>query len=98
MRILWRGLCQGGERMVASNVAAPLVPPPSRESLLMRGFRRVFDLVAWVVLSLRYRVRVEGIEKLEGFEGPALILPNHPAYIDPALILMALGPTLRPRP
>ena len=50
------------------------------------------------MLSLRYRVRVVGLEKLQGFDGPALILPNHPGYIDPSLVLMTLWPTLRPRP
>jgi long-chain-fatty-acid--[acyl-carrier-protein] ligase len=55
-------------------------------------------LVGKVLLSLRYRVRVHGREALRGLKGPVLILPNHPAFIDPPLVLAALGPTLRPRP
>jgi long-chain-fatty-acid--[acyl-carrier-protein] ligase len=50
------------------------------------------------VLSLRYRIRVHGLEQLRDLKGPTLILPNHPGYIDPALVLTALWPRLRPRP
>ncbi len=39
------------------------------------------------VLRLRYRVEVEGIEKLRSLEGPTLVLPNHPGLIDPPLVL-----------
>jgi acyl-CoA synthetase (AMP-forming)/AMP-acid ligase II/acyl carrier protein len=54
--------------------------------------------LARVVLALRYRLRVHGKEQLRGLRGPVLILPNHPGYIDPALVLTALWPTLHPRP
>jgi long-chain-fatty-acid--[acyl-carrier-protein] ligase len=57
-------------------------------------------LWAWCVSvrSLRYRVRVHGREKLRGLSGPTLILPNHPAYLDPPIVLSVLWPSLRPRP
>lgn len=51
-----------------------------------------------LVLSLRYQVRVHGMEKLANVRGPVLILPNHPAYIDPSIVLTHLWPVLRPRP
>jgi long-chain-fatty-acid--[acyl-carrier-protein] ligase len=54
--------------------------------------------LAKAVLSLRYRVRVHGKEQLHDIKGPTLILPNHPGYIDPALVLTALWPTLHLRP
>jgi long-chain-fatty-acid--[acyl-carrier-protein] ligase len=52
------------------------------------------------VLSLRYRVRVTGAESLAGLgrKSRVLILPNHPGYSDPALVLSQLGPKLDPRP
>ena len=31
-------------------------------------------------------------------DGPILVLPNHPAYIDPLIVLTTLFPTLHPRP
>jgi long-chain-fatty-acid--[acyl-carrier-protein] ligase len=43
-------------------------------------------------------VKIQGIEQVRGLKGPVLILPNHPAYIDPALVLVALWPPLQPRP
>jgi long-chain-fatty-acid--[acyl-carrier-protein] ligase len=35
----------------------------------------------------RYRVRVEGLEKLRDLRGPTLVMPNHPGLIDPPLVL-----------
>jgi long-chain-fatty-acid--[acyl-carrier-protein] ligase len=52
------------------------------------------------LLWTRYRVRVNGLETLTGL-GPkskVLILPNHPGYVDPMLVLSRLGPQLGPRP
>jgi long-chain-fatty-acid--[acyl-carrier-protein] ligase len=58
--------------------------------------------LAWVlgklVLSLRYRIHVQGLEKVRGLKGPVLILPNHPGYIDPPLVLTSLWTALHPRP
>ena len=36
---------------------------------------------ARLLLSLRYRVRVEGLDSIRGLHG-TVVLPNHPAYID----------------
>ncbi|HUY33006.1 MAG TPA: AMP-binding protein [Pirellulales bacterium] len=54
--------------------------------------------LARCVLALRYRLRVYGLDQVQGLKGPVLILPNHPGYIDPALVLAALWPALKPRP
>ncbi len=54
--------------------------------------------LARLVLPLRYRIRVHGFDQIRGLQGRALILPNHPGYIDPAFLLMLLWPSLRPRP
>jgi long-chain-fatty-acid--[acyl-carrier-protein] ligase len=59
------------------------------------------SFVCWLarrVLSLRYRVRVHGLKQLGQIKGPVLVLPNHPGYIDPPLVLTALWPALHPRP
>ena len=50
------------------------------------------------LLTLRYRLRVHGLEQVQGLKGPVLVLPNHPGYIDPALVLAALCHALKPRP
>ena len=59
---------------------------------------RIFWTIAGFFLRLRYRVTVEGAEGLSSLQGPTLILPNHPAYVDPPLVLshLRLGRSLRP--
>ena len=73
-----------------------------RRWITRRGIKIDRTACSWLILrfvmSLRYRIRVRGWEKLDGLKGPILILPNHPAYIDPALILTTLYPALHPRP
>lgn len=63
----------------------------------MTVIRFLIAYFARFVFWLRYRIRVEGLEELRGLER-ALIIPNHPAYIDPAVVLSAVWPVLRPRP
>lgn len=50
------------------------------------------------LLHRRYKVEVQGLEKLESLQGPVLVLPNHPAYVDPVIVLSHLrfGKSLRP--
>lgn len=50
------------------------------------------------VLWLRYRIRLHGLEQARVQAGPFLILPNHPGYIDPPIVLTTLFPDFRPRP
>src|ERR1700737_5015834 len=64
----------------------------------MRVLRYLLCGLAQCVLALRYRLHVDGLDKVRGLKGPVLILPNHPAYIDPAIVLAALWPALQPRP
>ena len=54
---------------------------------MIRILQFLFWRFARFVLRLRYRVRVEGLEKLRGLAGPTLVMPNHPCYIDPPLVL-----------
>ncbi|HTU23119.1 MAG TPA: AMP-binding protein [Gemmataceae bacterium] len=55
-------------------------------------------LLARLFVSLRYRIRVHGLEQIRGLKGPVLVLPNHPGLNDPLLVLAAIWPTLKPRP
>src|SRR5271163_1395509 len=47
---------------------------------------------------LRYRIEVDGLEKLRAIDGPALVLPNHPGHIDPVLVMTQLGAEIPLRP
>src|SRR5262249_51116853 len=73
-----------------------------RRSLRQRGPMRLLRQALWLlgrlVLSKRYRILVHGIEQLRGLNGGVLVLPSHPAYIDPVILLTTLWPALRPRP
>jgi acyl-CoA synthetase (AMP-forming)/AMP-acid ligase II/1-acyl-sn-glycerol-3-phosphate acyltransferase/acyl carrier protein len=50
------------------------------------AYRFVWFLIR-LLLRSRYRVQISGLELLKDLEGPTLVLPNHPAYIDPPLVL-----------
>ena len=47
----------------------------------------IFWVVVRLLLRLRYRVTTDGCGQLEGLSGPVLVLPNHPAYVDPPTVL-----------
>lgn len=51
-----------------------------------------------ILLSLRYWVKIRGQAEVFKHPGPYLILPNHPAYIDPPNLLVRLFPAFRMRP
>src|SRR5438105_349789 len=65
---------------------------------MLTALRYTVWALARVVLALRYRLRVRGLEQVRGLRGPTLVLPNHPGLIDPPLVMAALWPALRPRP
>lgn len=55
-------------------------------------------LLLRLLLSLRYRVRVRGLREISRRgRGGVLFLPNHPALIDPIILMSVLYPTFRPR-
>lgn len=58
----------------------------------------VVNQICRMILSLRYRVRVEGLGKVLDHPPPYLILPSHPAYMDPPNVLAHLWPTFHMRP
>jgi long-chain-fatty-acid--[acyl-carrier-protein] ligase len=65
---------------------------------MIQILRTIVWAIGKLILSLRYRVRVHGLDKVRGLKGKTLILPNHPGMIDPPIVLTALWPTLHPRP
>ena len=65
------------------------------------GARRFFAKIAQVILSLRYRVRVTGLESIvpaKAGEPGILFLPNHPALIDPPILMSRLFGRFAPKP
>ncbi len=49
------------------------------------------------LLSLRYRISVTGLDQISASEG-VLVIPNHPAEIDPVVVSAYLWDRLHPRP
>ena len=53
--------------------------------------KRLIQAFIWwftrTLVHCRYRVVVEGLDKIRDLRGPVLVMPNHPGYIDPVLIL-----------
>jgi len=58
-----------------------------------------WGFIVKAILLLRYRVRIAGLEKIvaRGRKG-ILLLPNHPALIDPVILTAHLYNALHPRP
>ncbi len=58
-------------------------------------------IINWIIgllLALRYRIRLHGLDSLADGDGPILFLPNHPALIDPVIVMQGLYQRFRPRP
>lgn len=60
---------------------------------------RLIVIVVRGLLALRYRVKVQGLDEVasRGRTG-ILFLPNHPALIDPVILMTRLYPRFQPRP
>lgn len=48
------------------------------------------ETIVWPLVTLFYRVRVTGREKLHGLHGPVLFAPNHCLHFDNGIILTAI--------
>lgn len=72
-----------------------------REKLFEVGLIFIFWVVRYLIW-LRYKVNVEGLENLSpdklSKKGGILFLPNHPAEIDPVILMLALWWKFRARP
>jgi acyl-CoA synthetase (AMP-forming)/AMP-acid ligase II/acyl carrier protein len=57
----------------------------------MLWFNRLFWMLTRLLLRLRYRVSCNGFESLPALRGPVLVLPNHPGFVDPPIVLSHVG-------
>ncbi len=65
-----------------------------------RFFFKVFCQIIRLLLCLRYKIEVKGLDEVLSIKkGKAglLFLPNHPAEIDPIIVMAVLGPHFFPR-
>lgn len=52
----------------------------------------ILYLIAYIVLGLLFRLRFSRDPAVRRLKGPILVLSNHPSYIDPALMAIAVWP------
>ena len=69
------------------------------------GGRQMFRLIQWLfwcagrfIVGLRYHVKIVGTDAVFAQPGPYLILPNHPAYVDPPNLIVHFWPLFKMRP
>ena len=63
-----------------------------------RFFSFLVYLLARVALPLRYRIRVSGLSDVAGKGTTGIVfLPNHPALIDPVIMMMLLHRRFKPK-
>jgi long-chain-fatty-acid--[acyl-carrier-protein] ligase len=66
--------------------------------MLAHSLRRLLSSVGRLLLSLRYRVEVQGLEEVRARGTSRVIfLPNHVALIDPAILMVRLDRWFHPR-
>jgi 1-acyl-sn-glycerol-3-phosphate acyltransferase/acyl carrier protein len=60
----------------------------------------VLRLAMQAIMRLRYKIEIKGLEKITSprEKGSILFLPNHPALIDPVILMTILHKPFRPRP
>lgn len=60
--------------------------------------RFIIRVGAKLALSIRYKIKITGVENLPASPRGLLILPNHPAEIDPVILTLWLWKICAPRP
>ncbi|NGX39226.1 MAG: Bifunctional protein Aas [Chlamydiae bacterium] len=59
---------------------------------------QLFYIVLRCLLSLRYKIEVKGLSNIPKSMKGILFLPNHPAEMDPQIMMQIFWPSFRPRP
>src|SRR3990167_8712179 len=93
---LWLWLCYIRPKLtqartyIANATTCGFLPPPPTPGALrfLKGLSRV---LLWIQVG---KVKYIGLENLN-VDGPIIIAPNHPHYIDPAIIIRAINQPAR---
>jgi long-chain acyl-CoA synthetase len=86
--------------LIAERRGAPPPPPPSRLAFGLPAvqLRRATDaLITGPVIRLIGRPVIEGLERLDGLTGPALVCGNHTSHLDAPSVRIALPERIRRR-
>jgi long-chain-fatty-acid--[acyl-carrier-protein] ligase len=60
--------------------------------------KNILNILVKILLWLRYRITVKGLDAIQPDNRPILFLPNHPALIDPVIVMSRLLDRFQPRP
>ncbi len=60
--------------------------------------KNLLNILVGILLRLRYRISVIELDTIKQDKRPILFLPNHPALVDPIIVMHALYRRFRPRP
>jgi len=60
--------------------------------------KRILNILVMAMLWLRYRITVKGLAEIHPDGRPILFLPNHPALVDPVIVMSRLLGRFQPRP
>ncbi len=60
--------------------------------------KSIINFFLTIILRLRYKVEIKGLESIQKDGRPMLFLPNHPALIDPVIVMNSLLGPFNPRP
>lgn len=60
--------------------------------------KNFINLFITLILRLRYSITLRGLDKIKQNNKPILFLPNHPALIDPVILMNCLYSRFQPRP
>lgn len=73
-------------------------PTSWARTLPVRGLREIVQQVGLqAIMKAEVSIEVHGLEELEGFDGPAVIVANHSSHLDTALLLCTLPNARRRR-
>ncbi len=60
--------------------------------------KQLINAIVTLILRFRYSITFKGLDTIKPNHRPILFLPNHPALIDPVILMNRLYNTFKPRP
>src|SRR5450756_2028964 len=92
-------IAAAGTRVISPcNLSPSLLHNTAMMPMLRRGLRWLLSWKGRLLLSLRYRVEVRGLDEIrKRGTSRVLFLPSHLALIDPAILMVIVNRGFRPR-
>jgi len=87
------------EKMIKEKKPVKGLPPLSRwpRSWWASGLRIVFQNFLFLIMRTFVKIRIEGLENLQGLELPVVLMPNHTSYLDAFVLVKSLPAAVKKR-